>query len=208
MRIGILGAGMIGETLGTLWHKAGHEVFFATRHPEALSELIARLGSGAAAGTVEEAVRFGPVVLWAVPLSATPALGQALGVQLAGKIVLDATNPYPSRDGDAAREVTAGGRGTGVWTARHLPQARVVRAFNTVYFKTMQSEAHRAGDRVGIPLAADDAHALQVAEQLVADAGFTGVRVGDLASAQWFEPGTPVYNTGMGARALRQALGL
>ena len=89
--------------------------------------------------------------------------------------------------------------------ASHLPGARVVKAFNTVYFKTLQQEARR-GD-VGIPLAGDDRTALATAETLVRDAGFTPVTVGALASGRRFEPGTPVYNTGMGAAELAQALG-
>lgn len=206
MRIGILGAGMIGATLGSLWYKVGHEVCFATRHPEKLRDLVQGLGPGASCGTVEEAVGFGPVVLWAVPLGATPELGRRLGPLLKDKVVLDTANPYPARDGAVAQEVIAGGRGTGVWTASHLPGAKVVRAFNTVYFKTLLNEAHRMGDRLGIPLAGDDTEALQLAEQLVSDAGFTPVVVGPLERGRAFEPGTPVYNSGMAAPQLRRML--
>ena len=180
MRIGIMGAGMIGATLGTLWYKVGHEVRFATRHPEKLHDLVQSLGPGASCGTVEEAASFGPVVLWAVPLGATPDLGRRLGALLKDKVVLDTANPYPARDGAIAQEVIASGRGTGVWTAGHLPTAKVVRAFNTVFFKTLQNEANRLGDRLGIPLAGDDAEALQVAAQLAIDAGFAPVIVGEL----------------------------
>lgn len=208
MRIGILGAGMIGGTLGTLWHEAGHEVCFATRHPEKHQDLVDRLGPRACTGTAEAAASFGPVVLWAVPLVATPELGQRLGPLLQDKVVLDTANPYPARDGALAQEVIAGGHGTGVWTAGHLPMAKVVRAFNTVFFKTLQNEAHRLGDRLGIPLAGDDAEALKVAAQLATDAGFTPVVVGALERGREFEPGTPVYNTGMSAAALRRALGV
>lgn len=206
MRIGILGAGMIGATLGTLWYKVGHEVCFATRHPEKLHDLVQGLGPGASCGSVEEAAAFGPVVLWAVPLGATPDLGRRLGPLLNDKVVLDTANPYPARDGAVAQEVIASGRGTGMWTASHMPTARVVRAFNTVYFKTLVNEAHRVGDRLGIPLAGDNTAALELAEQLVADAGFAGVIVGPLERGRSFEPGTPVYNTGMGATQLRRIL--
>lgn len=206
MRIGILGAGMIGAALGTLWYKVGHEVCFATRHPEKLHDLVQGLGPGASSGTVEDAVNFGPVVLWAVPLGATPELGRRLGPLLKGKVILDTANPYPARDGAVAQEVIASGRGTGVWTASHLPGAKVVRAFNTVFFKTLLNEAHRMGDRLGIPLAGDDADALQLAEQLVTDAGFTPVVVGPLERGRSFEPGTPVYNSGMAAPQLRRML--
>lgn len=208
MRIGILGAGMIGGTLGTLWHNAGHEVCFANRHPEKLHDLVSRLGPRATVDTVEAAASFGPVVLWAVPLVATPELGQRLSALLKDKVVLDTANPYPARDGAIAQEVIASGRGTGVWTAGHLPTAKVVRAFNTVFFKTLQNEANRLGDRLGIPLAGDDDDALQVAAQLAIDAGFAPVIVGELDRGRSFEPGTLVYNTGMSASALRRALGV
>ncbi len=208
MRIGILGAGMIGGTLGTLWHDAGHEVCFATRHPEKLHDLVTRLGPRASTDTIEAAASFGPVVLWAVPLVATPELGQRLAGLLKDKVVLDTANPYPARDGAIAQEVIASGHGTGVWTAGHLPMAKVVRAFNTVFFKTLQKEAHRLGDRLGIPLAGDDAEAVQVAAQLAVDAGFAPVVVGGLERGREFEPGTAVYNTGMSASALRRALGV
>jgi len=89
-----------------------------------------------------------------------------------------------------------------------FPKARWVKAFNTVYFKTLASEAHRAGDRVGIPLASDDRGALETAAQLVRDAGFDPVVVGPLARGKEFEPGTRPYNTGLGARELRTMFGM
>jgi predicted dinucleotide-binding enzyme len=85
-----------------------------------------------------------------------------------------------------------------------FPGARWVKAFNTVYFKTLESDAHRDGDRVGIPLASDDAAALDVAAELVRDAGFDPVIVGPLARGKEFEPDTPMYNTGKSGRELRE----
>jgi predicted dinucleotide-binding enzyme len=75
-----------------------------------------------------------------------------------------------------------------------------------VYFKTLQDEAHRSGDRVGIPLASDDTGALDTAATLVRDAGFDPVVVGPLVRGKEFEPDTPAYNTGMSGRALRDLL--
>jgi predicted dinucleotide-binding enzyme len=83
-----------------------------------------------------------------------------------------------------------------------FPGARWVKAFNTVQFKTLASEAHRAGDRVGIPLASDDREALDVTSALVRDAGFEPLIVGTLARGREFEPGTPAYNTGIRWRHL------
>ena len=84
-----------------------------------------------------------------------------------------------------------------------FPGSRWVKAFNTVYFKTLQTEAHRKGDRVGIPLASDDAEALDTAAALVRDAGFDPVVVGPLARGKEFEPDTKPYNTGMSGQELR-----
>jgi len=84
-----------------------------------------------------------------------------------------------------------------------FPGSRWVKAFNTVYYKTLQIEAHRNGDRVGIPLASDDAEALDTAAALVRDAGFDPVVVGPLARGKEFEPDTKPYNTGMSGQELR-----
>lgn len=84
-----------------------------------------------------------------------------------------------------------------------FPGSRWVKAFNTVYYKTLQSEAHRKGERVGIPLASDDRTALETAQQLVTQAGFEPVVVGALARGKEFEPDTPPYNTGMNGQDLR-----
>src|SRR5215510_10466636 len=99
MRIGVIGAGMIGSTVAKLWADAGHEVKLASRHPEALQPLVAKLGSRASAGTPLEAATFGEVVMITVPLAAVSQLSQDLGPSLAGKIVLDTGNAYERRDG-------------------------------------------------------------------------------------------------------------
>ena len=208
MKIGIIGAGMIGSTVGRLWIDAGHEVRFASRHPEELEPLVRELGERASAGAPEDAARFGEVVLLTVPLAAVPQLARDVASALDGKIVLDTGNAYERRDADVAREASNHPRGSAAWAAELFPRSRWVKAFNTVYFKTLESEAHREGDRVGIPLASDDAEALDVAAQLVRDAGFDPVIAGDLATGKAFEPETPVYNTGMSGPQVRHALGI
>ena len=207
LRIGIIGAGMIGSTLAKLWVDAGHEVRLASRHPEDLQALVAKLGKRASAGTPAEAVKFGDVVMLTVPLKAVPDLAHALAPLLAGKLVLDTGNAYPQRDGDAARQATKDPRGSAGWAAAMFPGSRWVKAFNTVHFRTLASEAHRAGDRVGIPLAGDDPKDLDVAAGLARDAGFDPVIVGPLARGKEFEPGTRPYNTGMSGPDLRAIFG-
>jgi len=205
MKIGIIGAGMIGSTVGRLWIDAGHEVKFATRHPEELAPLVEKLGARASAGTPAEAAAFGEVVMVTIPLAALPQLSRDLSLD--GKVVLDTSNAYERRDGATAGEATAHPRGSAGWAAAMFPKARWVKAFNTVYFKTLETEAHREGDRVGIPLASDDSEAMEIAAQLVRDAGLDPVIAGPLERGKAFEPGTKVYNTGMSGRDVRAALG-
>jgi hypothetical protein len=208
MKIGIIGAGMIGSTVGKLWVDAGHDVFFASRHPNELQPFIAKLGKRAAAGTPAEAAKFGEVVMVTVPLAAVSDLSRDIAKSLAGKMVLDTGNAYERRDGAIAREASRHPQGSAGWAAAMFPDARWVKAFNTVYFKTLEKEAHRDGDKVGIPLASDDRAALDVAVQLVRDAGFDPVVVGPLVRGKEFEPDTKPYNTGMSGPQVRKALGV
>jgi hypothetical protein len=203
MRIGIIGAGMIGSTLATLFVDAGHEVRVASRHPDELRPLIERLGRKASAGTPADAAAYGEVVVLTVPLEAVPGLAKELAPLLKGKIVLDTGNAYERRDGVIAREASAHPQGSAGWAAAMFPGSRWVKAFNTVYYKTMQSKAHQRGERIGIPLASDDRLALETAQELVRQAGFDPVVVGALAKGKEFEPDTPPYNTGMSGHDLR-----
>jgi predicted dinucleotide-binding enzyme len=206
MKIGIIGAGMIGSTVAKLWVDAGHEVRIASRHPEELQPLVARLGEHASAGTPAEAATFGEVVMLTTPLVAFPELARDLAPLLVGKIVLDTGNAYEKRDGATGVAAVRHPQGSSGWAAALFPGTLWVKAFNSVYFKTLETEAHREGDRVGIPLASDDHAALEVAAQLVRDAGFDPVSVEPLARGKEFEPGTTPYNTGMGGAELREIL--
>jgi predicted dinucleotide-binding enzyme len=198
---------MIGSTVAKLWAEAGHDVRLASRDPVALRPLVERLGSRASAGTPAEAAAFGDVVMLTVPLRAIPDLARDLGTPLAGKIVIDTGNAYEKRDGAIAAEATRHPEGSAGWAAAMFPAARWVKAFNTVYFAVLEREAHRDGDRVGIPLAGDDREAMDVVAGLVRDAGFDPVPIGALARGKEFEPGTPAYNTGMSGPDLRAAWG-
>jgi 8-hydroxy-5-deazaflavin:NADPH oxidoreductase len=206
LKIGIIGTGQIGGTLARLWVAAGHEVLMSSRHPDELKGLAASLGPRARVGTPREAAQFGEVVVVSVPYGALPQVGRDLKAELAGKIVLDTCNPYPSRDGEMA--VEARRVSTGVADPKFLPGVRLVRAFNAINSGDLSSQAHRAREPIAIPLAGDDAQALAVAERLVRDAGFAPVVVGGLSRAREFDVGTPVYTRLMTAPELRAALGL
>ena len=206
LKIGIIGTGQMGGGLATLWVGAGHEVLMSSRHPQELEALARSLGPRAHVGTPREAAQFGEVVLIAVPYGALPQIGRELKSELAGKIVLDTGNPYPERDGPMAAEARR--KGTGVASAEYLPGVRLVRAFNEINSGDLRREAHRKGAPIAIPLAGDDPQALQVAEQLVRDAGFAPVVVGPLSRAREFDVGTSVYTRLMTEPQLRAALGL
>jgi predicted dinucleotide-binding enzyme len=205
-RIGIIGSGEQGGAVGLLWAKAGHEILFSSRHPEELAELVQRAGPRARAGLPQEAARFGDVVLIAVPYGALPQVGQENAALMRGKVVIDCCNPRADRDGPMADEAIR--KGTGVASAEYLPGVRLVRAFNALSAVQVEREAHRAGEKMGIPIAADDAEATRVAVELVVDAGFDPVVVGPLARAREFDRGTPVYVRGMTAAQLKAALKL
>jgi predicted dinucleotide-binding enzyme len=206
MRIGVVGAGSLGGTVGRMWVQAGHEVLFSTRHPEELAPMVRKLGARATAGTSKEAAAFGTVVLFAVPYPALSALGQELQDELRGKIVLDACNASATATDDASREARA--NGVGSTSAKYLPGTRLVRAFSAVDATSVEASFARQRDKLGVPLASDDAQALQVAAQLVRDSGCDPVIVGDLASGKRFERTGPGFRANTTAAELRRLLGL
>jgi predicted dinucleotide-binding enzyme len=204
LRIGVIGSGHIGSTIGHLWVKSGHPVLFSSRHPEELKELVTGLGPLAHNGTVAQAISFGDALLVAVPYGALPQLGKDYADALAGKIALDACNAVAARDGTIAEEVEH--NGIGVTSQKYLPGTRLVRAFNTLSYMILAHEANRPEPRLAIPIAGDDAEAVQVAAGLVRDAGFEPVTVGKLADASRFQRGAPGYGQPVTAAELRQKL--
>jgi predicted dinucleotide-binding enzyme len=206
LKIGIIGAGNIGSTIGGFWVKAGYPVLFSSRHPEELKKLTDELGPLAKAGTVEDALAFGDVILLAVPYKAVPQIAKDYAPKFNGKIVLDADNAVAARDGEDLLKETKE-KGIGNTTASYFPGAHVVRAFNSMGFRIFVKEAHRVGDPLAIPIAGDDARAVEVATRLVHDAGFEAVAV-SLARAQEFAQGGPIYGQQLTAKELRQRFGI
>jgi 8-hydroxy-5-deazaflavin:NADPH oxidoreductase len=206
MRIAFIGSGRQGGALGLQFAKAGHEVMFSSRHPEELKELVAKAGPKARAGLPEAAAKFGDVIVIAVPYGVLPQVGKDYAPLMKGKVVIDLGNPRADRDGPMAAEAIK--KGTGVASAEYLPGVRLVRAFNALSFVQVERDAHRAGEKLGIPIAGDDPAAVATVVRLVEDAGFDPVVVGGLARAREFDAGTPVYVKGLTARQLREALKL
>jgi predicted dinucleotide-binding enzyme len=188
-KIGLIGSGNVGSALGRSWARAGYDVMFSSRNLDNNRALAAEVGSRARAGTVQEAAAFGDVVLLAVPYGALPALGATLGDALRGKVVLDASNPFPDRDGEIATEARE--KGAGLMSAELLPGARIVRAFNAIGAARMGSAWEEPG-RIGMPIASDDSEAIEIASQLIRDLGYEPVLVGGLAMGRYLLPGTPL----------------
>ena len=109
-RIGVIGSGHIGGTIGGLWVKAGHPVLFSSRHPDELKDLVAGLGELAQAGTVDQAIAFSDVLFIAVPYGALPQIGRDYGAALKGKIMLDACNAVARARRRHARRRSRAGR--------------------------------------------------------------------------------------------------
>ena len=207
-KIGIVGSGNIGGTLGILLGKAGYEILYSSRHPETLKGLVKTTGPKARAGKVAEAIAFGDVVIMSLPMKAFTDLDAETKQALKGKIVIDTSNPYPERDGAIAEEAKRDPGGTGSFVARLLPGARIVRAFNTVYFRDLGKTTNKEGERIGIPIASDDKEGLEAAVELAERAGLDPVVVGGLSKSKLFDVGTAVYATSAPAGEIRQKLGI
>jgi len=187
MKIGIVGSGRVGSAIGAAWVKAGHEVMFSSRNIEHDKSLAARLGGGARAGTPREAAAFGEVVMVSVPYHALPSVGKDLGDLLKGKVVIDTCNPFIHRDGEIAE--WARKKGAGLASAELLPGARLVRAFNAIGAARMGAQ-HQSPGSVGMPIASDDAKAVEIASRLIRDVGYEPVLIGGLAKGRHLVPGT------------------
>lgn len=202
MRIGIIGSGNIGGTLTRRLQALGHEVTVAnSRGPDTLAGLAAE--TGATAASVEEAAAAGEIVVVAVPLAAVPDLPVAA---LAGRIVVDAGNYYPQRDGTI--EAIEAGTPSTRWVAGALAGATVVKAFNSIRAQHLLELGREPGSpgRIALPVAGDDPAATARVRALVEELGFDAVDAGGLDDSGRQQPGTAVYGADLDAAATRAAL--
>jgi hypothetical protein len=188
MRIGIIGAGNIGHALAVRFAAAGHQVMLSnSRGPDTLGAVVASIQGDVRAGTVAEAAGFGEVVAVAIPLRAIRNLPPE---PFAGKLVVDANNYYPQRDGHIP-ELDADQTTSSELLASALPGATVVKAFNTVFYRRLLDDSQPelpAGERLAIPVAGDDASAKRTVTDLIDQIGFTGVDAGTLAQSRHLQP--------------------
>ncbi|MEL7304583.1 MAG: NAD(P)-binding domain-containing protein [Myxococcota bacterium] len=186
MKIGILGSGDIGGSLGQLWSRAGHQVFYASRHPESLQKLAQRSGE-AGVGSVEEAIAFSDTLLDALPFGVSVELTPA---KLQGKTLLHASNYYEKRDG----HIEMNGLSQSEYLAQRLPETRIIKAFNMMFASEMQARVDADPEReVAIFVAGDEDSGREIAKALIHDAKFVPVDAGALAKGRLFESGGPLY---------------
>jgi predicted dinucleotide-binding enzyme len=173
-----------------------HVVVSNSRGPETLDELVAELGPLASAGTAGQAAEAGDLVLVSVPVK---AIGDLPAKALAGKTIMDTGNYYPQRDGQIA-ELDTGAVTTSGLLQRQLPDTKVVKVFNNIFFKHLASLArpHGAEDRTALPIAGDDATAKTTVTEFLDSIGYDTVDTGTLADSWRQEPGTPVYGSPYG----------
>ena len=207
MKIGIIGSGKIGETTARLFVNAGHQIALSnSKGPQSLESLVASIGPNSAkAMTVQEAIAFGDVVLLALPWRKREELRSLPSELLKNKIVIDATNPYSEN----FELIDLGNSTSSEEVAKELPTgARIVKAFNTMYYETLRTESRKSkDDRLVLFVAGDDADAKSVVSKLIEDIGFTPVDTGSLREGgRKQQPGSPIYNNPMTVEVARKRL--
>ena len=202
MKIGILGAGLIGGALARLAADRGHEVMISSRHPDALAELAAAIGCRT--GTLDQVAGFGELCVLAVSLMALDSLPAAA---LAGKVVIDATHYYPERDG-AMTALDARTTTTSELAAARLPGARLVKAFNAILAWDLPDNARVCvpSGRRSLPIAGNDPAANRIVADLHEAFGFDAFDTGPLEESWRFEREKPAYCIPLDRDGLRRPL--
>jgi 8-hydroxy-5-deazaflavin:NADPH oxidoreductase len=205
MKIGIIGAGQIGETLTRRLTALGHKVFVAnSRGPETLRALAAE--TGATAVPVRDAVRGVDLVVVTIPEKSIPSLPKGLFAEADAKVVVDTGNYYPrQRDGRIAG--IEAGLPESRWVEQQLGRP-VIKAFNNIYARHLLERGKPAGTpgRIALPVAGDDKKAKAIVMRLVDELGFDAVDAGGLDESWRQQPGSPVYTKDFDGAGVRRAL--
>jgi len=203
--IGLIGAGHIGSQVARLSIRHGYDVVISnSRGPETLQDLIRDLGPQARAGTPAQAAEAGDIVVVTIPLK---NIGDVPVAALAGKIVIDTNNYYPQRDGQI-RELDNEEATTAELLQRHLPDSKVVKAFNHIYAAALTTDGQPAGTpgRRALAISGDDADANRIVTRLIDQFGFDVVDLGPLSESWRIQRDTPGYGPRRTAEELRRDL--
>ncbi len=190
MKVGILGTGDVGRSLAIGFVGLGHDVMFGTREPASpkVKELLAKVGGKAAAGTFADAAGFGDIVVLATLWSGTENAVKLAGpARVAGKVVIDATNPLVFSPGAPPTLALGHTDSGGERVQRWLPGARVVKAFNTVGHAHMVKPAFPGGPP-DMFIAGNDGGAKATVTAILSAFGWSTVDVGGIEGARLLEP--------------------
>ncbi|MDQ6787751.1 MAG: NAD(P)-binding domain-containing protein [Acidobacteriota bacterium] len=195
MKIGIIGAGNIGANAAKLFAEAGHEVAIAnSRGAETLKDVVEEIGERAQAASIEDAVKFGEIVFISIPFGKYKTLPADI---FQGKIVVDSNNYYTDRDGQF-EELDSGERTSSELLQEHLKGAKIVKAFNTIWFehlKTLGNTDLPLENRRVIFVAGDDSEVKKRVSDLIEEIGFAAYDTGSLREGgKNQEPNTAIYN--------------
>ena len=206
MKIGIIGSGNIGGTAARLFAKAGHEVAISnSRGPESLKSFVSSVGPNIRANPVEDAIKFGEVILLAIPWRRRQDL-VSVSKLFDGKIVIDAMNPYSEN----FEVIDLGNSTSSEEVLKQIPNSRLVKAFNTMYYEHLRTKGNPNApieDRFTIFIAGDDSNAKATVSKLIEDIGFAPVDTGSLREGgRKQQPGSPIYNNPMTANVAHTRL--
>jgi predicted dinucleotide-binding enzyme len=191
MRVGILGSGLMGGKLGTIFARAGHDVVFSySRSDKKLERLARDAGANARAGTPADAARDADALLLAVHWSRVDDVLEKAG-DVSGKVIVTCSLPMNADSTDLVIAHTSSGAEE---LAKKAPKARVVQAFNTLPSEVLYAvfEKRRRKEKPSLIYCADDAKAKKVAAELISDVGFEPVDIGALRMARYSEPFTMI----------------
>ncbi|ALJ03690.1 NADP oxidoreductase [Pseudalgibacter alginicilyticus] len=194
MKIGVIGSGNIGGNLGKHWSKVGHQVLFSSRHPKNLKSLVNESGKNAKAVSVADAfIANADVYLLAVPFNAIGEIAELYAGEYRDKVIIDATNPYPQRDGALAQKVIEANYNASEYTAMKFGTAKTVKAFNTIQAEHLKNDAFKTYNKLTIPFAAQDEEGRSVGKQLIEDIGFDTLYIGNLSDTNIMDPHKAIY---------------
>ncbi len=204
MKIGIIGAGNIGKNAAKLFVEAGHEIAIAnSRGPETLDETVEKIGGDAIAMEIEDVAKFGEIVLVAIPFGKYKTLPVDT---LANKIVIDAGNYYPNRDGKF-EEIEGGEMTESELVAKHLENSTIVKAFNTIWSEHLKSQGNKdlpVEQRRVIFVCGDDEDAKREVAELIEEIGFGAYDTGGLREGGKTQaPGSAIYNRDLTVREVK-----
>src|SRR5580704_4608807 len=206
MKIGIIGAGEIGGTLTRRLTALGHQVSVAnSRGPKSLADMAAE--TGAKAVSVEEAARFGEVVVVTIPEKNILNLPRDLFARTPDTVVVVDTGNYYPRQRDGRIDGIEAGLTESRWVAEQLNR-QVIKAFNNIYAEHLLRMGKPKGTpgRIALPVAGDDPATKAIILKLVDELGFDGVDAGTLDESWRQQPATPVYGTNLDAEGVRRGL--